>query len=287
MAQRNYEARCPGVEGTPCDFIGRGAKLANARRAVRGHALRHHGMGYASDAPFLTPLSAAELQSRLEAFRRDQYSAAQRRHVDEIRPLMDNLEEVAAGDGTGFGSEAGLLAGLVRGGVRFPDSPPPPDLSAGQVLPQTAASGPAANPSPQPNREAATQVRFRADLGSNIALPAPGLSIADLTELVFQHPVSSPGELIALLEEQRGCHFTASERRQLMGFVTTAVAAERTLCRRLVMQWNAVALSPEETERRAALSSILGRVKEGANRFVSDDDCGAVGTGDAECLSAD
>ena len=112
-----FRVGCPG-----CPFEACGTRLGNARRALRGHALRVHRALFDAERHRLLPLGAEELAGRQKAFRRGQQNSRQRR-----------ASRLASGDG-GSPERAvpGCRAGPARTGDRPPD--PMPDLSAGQLV---------------------------------------------------------------------------------------------------------------------------------------------------------
>ena len=80
-ATGGYTVLCPG-----CDFVGRGQRLALARRAVRGHALREHAAYFDVFSNTLQSLSPEDRQRHLDNWRRRQMNAAQRRDQQLSRP---------------------------------------------------------------------------------------------------------------------------------------------------------------------------------------------------------
>jgi len=68
------EVKCP-----ECEFLGRGSRLSNARKAVRIHALRVHRAVFDAEADMLRPCSPHGLQHRLAALNYNQMNSAQRR----------------------------------------------------------------------------------------------------------------------------------------------------------------------------------------------------------------
>src|SRR5258706_15614562 len=137
FSEMNFVAKCPGPpSGPPCNFVGRGARLAAANRAVRGHALRVHGMAFEATAHRLVPLSPEELDERLAAFRLQQLSSGQRRGAREL--LAANLGPTVGLLVPATGFVAGHLAG---GGTGMVDpSAWLPDLSPGLLAPVPSTS---------------------------------------------------------------------------------------------------------------------------------------------------
>ena len=82
----NFLCRCPA-----CPFVGKGTTLSNARRQVKGHALRAHEAIFRPERDTLQQLGPDELRSQLEVFRRGQRSAPRRRAA---------AARVAVGEGT-------------------------------------------------------------------------------------------------------------------------------------------------------------------------------------------
>lgn len=127
-----FEVRCPGASGCPCDFIGRGASMGTARRAVRGHALRQHGRRFLSEAVPLQDLTPEQLAAQLDAFTRAQMGTHQRRAVES--ELWSSLGDILGSPE----STSGFMAGSASVGSRQSVGLVP-DLSAGQVA--VSASG--------------------------------------------------------------------------------------------------------------------------------------------------
>jgi len=69
-----FRVGCPG-----CPFEACGSRLGNARRALRGHALRVHRALFDAGRHRLLSLGAEELAGRQKAFRRGQQNSRQRR----------------------------------------------------------------------------------------------------------------------------------------------------------------------------------------------------------------
>ena len=122
---------CPGVDGeAACPFFGRGATMSSARRAVRGHALREHQRVFIREGLPLTNPGPGEVAERLDAYRRGQRSATQRRN--EEADLLDALSTVADDVGPAAGPSSSLRAASVRAEGGLPAAHLP-DLSAGSV----------------------------------------------------------------------------------------------------------------------------------------------------------
>jgi hypothetical protein len=123
----SFNISCPDVPGgSGCLFVGRGPTLSSARRALRGHALRHHGAIFEEEGRPLCPTTPEDLARRLTTFRRSQMSAAQRRSFDQ--ELLSRSSSVAGGSGSAAGGVSGLSTGLrlVRGPAVAGDGGPPP-----------------------------------------------------------------------------------------------------------------------------------------------------------------
>ena len=74
----SFKVQCPAQS---CGFVGSAARLSNARRAVRGHALRIHGKAFDAQRNVLVDLEPEELQRQLESFRSAQRNSSRRRQL--------------------------------------------------------------------------------------------------------------------------------------------------------------------------------------------------------------
>jgi len=240
-------------------------------------------MGLSADFSTLVPLSPDELQASLEVFRRGQRSSLQRRRAfDRVSLMMlDDLDGATEDVIPDSASVPGLRAGRVHVDSRSAPDVLFPDLSHGQVLhPSIPRCQTPPPPPPRTFRSVATQLSERPP--SPFLLPAPGLSIQELVDFVRLHPQLSAGQSVLALEELRGSRFSAAERRQLVGFLTTAIAAEKAFCRELVATWDTVSrhsLPSDAEERQLAFNRLLLRVQEGCDRFLPDADVLLVGPG--------
>jgi len=129
---------CPGdPDGGQCPFTADGATLSSARRTLRGHALRSHGLVFDREDKLLRRVSPEELAERRLAFRRVQLSATDRRRLDQ--QLVQGLLAEFGVDDTAACTVSGLPAGdSCLSGESFA-SGPLPDLSAGVSPPAIVA----------------------------------------------------------------------------------------------------------------------------------------------------
>jgi len=89
----NFLCRCPA-----CLFLSKGTTLSNARRQVKGHALRAHEALFCPELDSLQQLDPNELQFQLEAFRQGQRRApASRRRALAARVAMGDGKPGARG----------------------------------------------------------------------------------------------------------------------------------------------------------------------------------------------
>ena len=188
----SFNVPCPGAVGDAgCPFVGSGATLSTARRAVRGHVLRRHGARFEGEGLPLRPLPPQELERHLAAFRRSQLSAVQRRA--SLAALLGDLDAVAGGDGSAAGSVSGRTAGVGCllgdpfswfGGVL-------PDLSPGQL----PCEQPSAGPSGPASVSVAVQAAFQ---------PPAGLDAQRMAEYVWRPANRScfPSTLSARLQRR-------------------------------------------------------------------------------------
>ena len=281
--------RCPGRPDAPCDFVVSSNRLTNARRSLRGHTLRAHGMALSADDSALQSLTDSELQASLEVYRRGRRSSTQRRRQMDF-DMLSQLEELQALTSNDVGGN-GVLGRSVAGAIRtFPDAAlgaaPPPDLSSGQVLCPSPTRHAVVGSPPRSVQSVATQAGARPIGLPPILLPAPGLSIQQLVEFVRQRPTLSAGETVIALEQQRGSRYTAAQRLQLAGFVTAVIATEVALCNELSAAWASITTRsvlppPDATqERMLAFNRLLARMREISERFLPREHTSFVDPGD-------
>ena len=175
--------KCPDIPSGPgCEFVGRGATLSAARRAVRGHALRVHGHCFDGEDRPLRSAPPAEIAERLTAFRRQQMSAGQRRAFDS---------ELSSALGCA-GFEGGFDAGPRAGVVDLSGDLPPwmdaflPDLSMGQV------DGPVLTSS-EPTPASVASV------GVEVFRPPRGFSPSEMAEFLILHSGRRPASIVRML----------------------------------------------------------------------------------------
>ena len=142
----NFLCRCPA-----CPFVGKGTTLSNARRQVKGHALRAHEAIFRPERDTLQQLGPDELRSQLEVFRRGQRSAPRRRAaaarvaVGEGSPGARGLVPGASGD---------PLPGPSAGRPLEEELGPEPEVD---LLPEDADTNKVVDASYQPPRGFSTQ----------------------------------------------------------------------------------------------------------------------------------
>ena len=149
----NFLCRCPA-----CPFVGKGTTLSNARRQVKGHALRAHEAIFRPERDTLQQLGPDELRSQLEVFRRGQRSAPRRRAA---------AARVAVGEGTP--GARGLVPGASGDPLPGPSAGRPLEEELGpepevDLLPEDADTNKVVDASYQPPRGFSTQ-----------EMPLPGL----------------------------------------------------------------------------------------------------------------
>lgn len=244
-------------------------------------------MALSADDSTLQPLADEELRASMEVYRRGRRSSAQRRReVDyEVLRQLEELQAMTAVSDDGRGDFGGSLASTARAVSAALGAAPSPDLSAGQVRRLSPPRRPSVSPPPRVLLSVSTQTGVRPAGLPPILFPAPGLSIQDLVDFVRLHPALSAGEVVSALEQRRGSRYTATQRLQLVGFVTTAIAAEAALCKELMTAWGVVAarsdLSAAEAarERQLQFTRLLARVREAADRFLPRDHTATVDPG--------
>jgi hypothetical protein len=104
---------------------------------------------------------------------------------------------------------------------------------------------------------------------SGLVPPPGGVSIQLIADYVRQYPADSAGEILAKMNQNHGPFFRRTNQ-QLLGYIATAIAAERALCQDLIRQWNEAGNNPDE--QRTTFYALRVQINEGANRFLRDED---------------